>query len=121
MQKETGIQHVSPIVKFIGLLLTSIFQLDGNQDGHISWLEIINKLQLLGIELYGTVQGISWAKIQSELSDADAGEIQQLIADFSEAHDLRDEELEAIIENWLHWLGEGGILLERTLAYRRAV
>lgn len=101
---------------FLGQLVTAVANIDGNGDGKISWIEILNKVQVIGLSALSIFPNVNLRVALAQLKDADAGERDQLIAAFSEKFDLSNDQAEWIIEDWIKWLEDGFTLFKRTQA-----
>jgi len=108
------ITKVTPVVGFIGQLISKLTTLDTNKDGKIAFLEIVNILQVVGFEAFQAFYGFSMAEFKDQLADIDEAERAQIIAVFKEKFSLTNTEAELLLEGWMEWLVQGVSLVQRT-------
>lgn len=114
--ENLDIDQAKIVSGFLGQLITAVVNIDGNGDGKISWIEILNKVQVIGLNALAIFPTINLRVALAQLKDADAQEREQLIAAFSEKFDLTNDAAEWLIEDWIFWLEEGFTLFKRTQA-----
>jgi hypothetical protein len=114
INNELGIDNARILSGFIGKVVTAVSTIDANQDGKITALEILNKLQVIAFDAFVTLPGMSVKRAIAELRDANNEERQQLLLAFAEKFQLNNVEAEWLLEDWLFWLEEGFTLYTRT-------
>lgn len=119
--ENLDIDQAKIVSGFLGQLVSAVATIDGNGDGKITWLEILNKVQVIGLSALVTFPSINLRTALAQLKDADAQEREQLIAAFSEKFDLANDQAEWLIEDWIFWLEEGFSLFKRTQAMLKPV
>ena len=111
-----GIDNATPVAQFVGELVTAIASMDANQDGQISWLEILNKVQVIGFKAISTFTNTDLTMLKKELADLDNEELKQLIEAFADKFKLSKQEAEWLIEDWLRHIADTAKLVGRTVA-----
>lgn len=119
--EHLDIDQAKIVSGFLGQLVTAVVNIDGNNDGKISWVEILNKVQVIGLSALATFPTVNLRVALAQLKDADAGERDTLIATFSEKFDLSNDQAEWVIEDWIKWLEDGFTLFKRTKALMHPV
>lgn len=114
--EHLDIDQAKIVSGFLGQLVTAVANIDSNGDGKISWVEILNKVQVIGLSALAIFPNVNLRVALAQLKDADAGERDQLIGAFSEKFDLSNDQAEWIIEDWINWLEDGFTLFKRTQA-----
>lgn len=116
---QLGIEKTSPLVSFAGEAIGAIITVDGNQDGSVTFLEVINKVQVLGFKAFSVLNGIDLKEIKAEIQDVDLQELDALIESFARSFDLRKDYVELLIEDWLRHLSDTAALVSRTMKLAR--
>jgi len=111
---ELGIDQAAIIASFMGQTITALTSLDANQDGKITYVEILNKVQVIGLAALATFPGLNFKTAIAQFKDADHEERKELIASFAAKFELSNTEAEWLIEDWLTWLSDGFSLVART-------
>lgn len=114
--EDLDIDQAKIVTGFLGQLIGAVASIDGNGDGKISWVEILNKVQIIGLSALATFPNVNLRVALAQLKAADAQERQQLVAAFAEKFDLANDAAEWLIEDWIFWLEEGFSLFKRTQA-----
>lgn len=114
---ELGIDQAKIVTGFLAQLVSAVANIDGNKDGKISWIEILNKVQVIGLSALATFPQVNLRTALAQLKDVDSGERDILMATFSEKFDLTNDQAEWLIEDWIKWLEEGFTLFKRTKTF----
>lgn len=106
---------VAPVAAFVGNLFTSLTTVDANKDGKISWIEGINKIQVIGLQALSTFSGFELTLFRQGLDDLrkDAEARKQMIEAFVEKFELSNREAEYLFEDFIRWLADGVTLFNR--------
>lgn len=113
-----GSGAVNRVSAFIGMLITSIFTLDANHDSKVTWIEVFNKIQVIGLKALVTFPGFDLAEFKQGLAElkTDSSARKQLIDSFAEQFELSNREAEYLLEDFLRWLEQGVTLYNRLQA-----
>jgi len=118
---ELGIDQAKIIAGFVGQTITALTSLDADQDGKITYVEILAKLQVIGLAALSTFPGLNFKLAIAQFKDTNNAERQELILTFAEKFQLSNTEAEWLIEDWLSWLSDGFNLVARTRAILKPV
>lgn len=105
--KGYGIDNATPMVALVAKIVTALVHADKNNNGKLDASERFALIGFLSLEVYTAFSGMNLNEVGNELRDLDKDEVATLVAVFSLNHDLKDEQLEQLIENTLDWLVQG--------------
>lgn len=112
----------SPVAGFVGELITGLATLDANRDKKITWLEMINKVQLIGFKALSTFSGFDLAEFKEGIAELyqNTSARKELIEAFIQTFELTNREAEYLLEDFLRWLEQGVTLYNRLQALNKA-
>jgi hypothetical protein len=113
-----GIEHLKPLVDFLGNTVSAISQADRNGDGKISFMEAVGIVPNIALRLFNIFRHLQQSG--AELRDLNAVEVQQLVDTFGNALQLPVPYDDLLIHDWLRWLSAVVTLVERTKARKVA-
>lgn len=111
---EIGIHLVDPVMAFLARFITRLVTIDGNQNGRVEGMEILQFAQQVGFDAFGVFQGFRFPEFWEQLKNADKAERAKLIDTFAKEFDLPNDEVEWLIEDWLRFLDQGAHMVTRT-------
>lgn len=113
---KTKTDKVLPLAGFIGAFISALFRLDSDGDGSITFVEILNKVQLLGLRAFSTFSDFELQSIReqiAEIKDIPARR-QEVVTSFAKEFDLVDDIAEMLFEDWLYHIEHTITLVQRT-------
>ncbi len=113
-----GIEHLKPLVDFLGNTVSAISQADRNGDGKISFMEAVGIVPNIALRLFNIFRHLQQSG--AELRDLNAVEVQQLVDTFGNALQLPVPYDDLLLHDWLRWLSAVVTLVERTKARKIA-
>lgn len=105
---------VDPIVAFLGKLITQLVHIDEDQDNKVEGAEILKFAQNVGFDAFATFKDFSAQEFLAQLKDLDEEERKKEIEIFAQDFVLRNQEAEWLLEDWLRFLEQGIILVQRS-------
>jgi len=111
---ELGIDQAVILGETVGEFVSHIASIDDNQDGKITMAEILNKVQILGLKLITVFSTLKIRVAIAQLKDADSAEFALVREAFAKKFDLRNDEAEFLIEDWIAHLEQSIRLFSRT-------
>lgn len=107
--------QVSPAVAFLAETINAITRVDGNQDGKVVGLEILDLGQKLAFAAFRNFAGFQLQDFRTELRTVLADAIQRstLLDVFKDKFDLQNDVIEFLIEDTIEWLDRTVVLVGR--------
>lgn len=106
--------QVDPIVGFVARTITDVVRIDDDQDGRVEGAEILSFSWKRSQDAFATFRGWNLKEFRAQFGDLDEGERKAQIEIFAKAFDLRNDDAEFLIEDWLRWMEQGATLIGRT-------
>lgn len=113
-QSNLPTTKVDPVVSFIGRLITALLHIDEDQDNKVEGMEILQFAQTVGFDAFATFRDFTLPDFIAQLRDLDATERKEAIELFAADFKARNQEMEWLIEDWLRYLENGAVLVERS-------
>lgn len=108
MEQKVGIENLKRVVKGIATI-ANVGDAFGREKGTNRWQQLIG----LG-ELLRQLNGIDFRKVVGEIKDLDKPERDELRTMFDSSFDLRDDQLEDVVEEGLGLLEDIASVVDRT-------
>lgn len=107
--------QVSPAVAFLAETINAITRVDGNEDGKVVGLEILDLGQKLAFAAFRNFAGFQLGDFRNELRTVLAEPVQRqgLLEVFRTKFDLQNDVIEFLIEDTIEWLDRTVVLVGR--------